>query len=115
MPAVTRKKSATLTAVAETPNAIGYVSLFSVKDTVKAIGVGSVAPGEEAIKEGSHAVQRPFALVTEEGTQLIKTAQAFFDFTSPAVANEILTAAGSEGSAADQCCYEDDYRYGAYR
>ena len=85
---------AVLTAVAENPNAIGYVSLSSVKDTVKAICVGGVAPSEESIKDGSYAVQRPFVLVTREGAPLSETAQAFFDFATSPTANEIVTAAG---------------------
>ena len=85
---------AVLTAVAENPNAIGYVSLSSVKDTVKAISVGGVAPSEATIKDGSYAVQRPFVLVTKEGTALSETAQAFFDFATSSAAHEIITAAG---------------------
>lgn len=85
---------AVLTAVAENPNAIGYVSLSSVKDTVKAISVGGVAPSEETIKDGSYAVQRPFVLVTKEGEPLSETAQAFFEFATSPAANEIITAAG---------------------
>ena len=85
---------AVLTAVAENPNAIGYVSLSSVKDTVKAISVGGVAPGEATIKDGSYAVQRPFVLVTKEGAALSETAQAFFDFATSSAANEIISAAG---------------------
>ena len=85
---------AVLTAVAENPNAIGYVSLSSVKDTVKAISVGGVAPSEATIKDGSYAVQRPFVLVTKEGVALSETAQAFFDFATSSAANEIITAAG---------------------
>ena len=85
---------AVLTAVAENPNAIGYVSLSSVKDTVKAMSVGGVAPSEESIKDGSYAVQRPFVLVTREGVALSKTAQAFFDFATSPAAHEIITAAG---------------------
>jgi len=85
---------AVLTAVAENPNAIGYVSLSSVKDTVKAINVGGVAPSEESIQDGSYAVQRPFVLVTREGVALSETAQAFFDFATSSAANEIITAAG---------------------
>ena len=85
---------AVLTAVAENPNAIGYVTLSSVKDTVKAISVGGVAPSEESIKDGSYAVQRPFVLVTKEGAPLSETAQAFFDFATSSAANEIITAAG---------------------
>jgi len=85
---------AVLTAVTENPNAIGYVSLSSVKDTVKAISVSGVAPSEESIKDGSYAVQRPFVLVTKEGVELSETAQAFFDFATSPAANEIITAAG---------------------
>jgi len=85
---------AVLTAVAENPNAIGYVSLSSVKDTVKAISVNGVAPSEESIKDGSYAVQRPFVLVTKEGVALSETAQAFFDYATSSAANEIISAAG---------------------
>ena len=85
---------AVLTAVAENPNAIGYVSLSSVKDTVKAIRVGGVAPSEATIKDGSYAVQRPFVLVTKEGVQLSETAQEFFDFATSPAAHGIISAAG---------------------
>lgn len=85
---------AVLTAVAENPNAIGYVSLSSVQETVKAIHVGGVAPSEETIKDGTYAVQRPFVLVTKEGVELSETAQAFFDFVTSAEAREIIAAAG---------------------
>lgn len=85
---------AVLTAVAENPNAIGYVSLSSVKDTVKAISVGSVAPSEESVKDGSYAVQRPFVLVTREGVILSETAEEFFNFATSPAAYEIITAAG---------------------
>ena len=85
---------AVLTAVSENPNAIGYVSLSSVKDTVKAISVNGVAPSEATIKDGSYPVQRPFVLVTKEGTQLSETAQDFFDYATSSAANEIISAAG---------------------
>ncbi|MBQ6889450.1 MAG: phosphate ABC transporter substrate-binding protein [Oscillospiraceae bacterium] len=85
---------AVLTAVAENPNAIGYVSLSSVKDSVKAVSVNGVAPSEATVKDGSYAVQRPFVLVTKQGEKLSKTAQAFFDFATSPAANEIISAAG---------------------
>ena len=83
-----------LTAVAENPNAIGYVSLSSVKDAVKAISVGGVVPSEATIKDGTYAVQRPFVLVTKEGVQLSETAQAFFDYATSSETREIISAAG---------------------
>ena len=85
---------AVLTAVAENPNAIGYVSLSSVKDNVKAISVNGVAPSEATIKDGSYAVQRPFVLVTKEGVALSETAQAFFDYATSAEAREFISATG---------------------
>ena len=85
---------AVLTAVAENPNAIGYISLSSVKDTVKSISVNGVAPSEATIKDGSYPVQRPFVLVTKEGVELSETAQAFFDFATSSAANDIISAAG---------------------
>ena len=85
---------AVLTAVAENANAIGYISLSSVKETVKAISVDGVAPSEATIKDGTYPVQRPFVLVTKEGVELSKTAQEFFDFVTSDKANEIISAAG---------------------
>ena len=83
-----------ITAVASNPNAIGYASLASVKDTVKALKVAGVAPTEEPVKDGTYVIQRPFVLVTKEGVELSETAQAFFDYALSPDANEVLTAAG---------------------
>ena len=49
-----------ITTVAQNPGAIGYASVASVKDTVKAVTVDGVAPTEATIKDGSYVVQRPF-------------------------------------------------------
>ena len=83
-----------ITAVSQNPNAIGYASLASVKDTVKAIKVGGVAPSDETIKNETYAIQRPFVLVTKADVQLSTAAQAFFDYALSADAHEIITAAG---------------------
>jgi phosphate transport system substrate-binding protein len=83
-----------ITTVAGNPNAIGYASLASVKNSVKAISVGGVAPSEATIKDGSYAVQRPFVLVTKTDAELSETAKKFFDYITSADANEIITSAG---------------------
>ena len=83
-----------ITAVSQNPGAIGYASLASVKDTVKAIKVGGVAPSDETVKDETYAIQRPFVLVTKEGTALTETAQAFFDYITSEAAREVITAAG---------------------
>ena len=80
--------------VAQNPGAIGYASLASVKETVKAVKVGGVTPSEETVKDGSYAIQRPFVLVTKEGVTLSETAQAFFDYTVSKDANAVIVAAG---------------------
>ncbi len=83
-----------ITTVASNPGAIGYASLASVKDTVKALTVGGVAPSEETIKDGSYVVQRPFVLVTKKDAKLSESAQKFFDYITSSEANEIISGAG---------------------
>ena len=82
-------------AVAGNPNAIGYASLSAVKDSVKALTVGGVAPSEETVLDGTYTIQRPFVLATRTGEALSEAAQAFFDFATSADANEIIAAAGA--------------------
>ena len=83
-----------ITTVASNPNAIGYASLASVKDTVKALTVDGVKPCEETIKDGSYVVQRPFVLVTKKDEALSESAQEFFDFITSEAAHEIIIEAG---------------------
>ena len=83
-----------ITTVSQNPGAIGYASVASVKDTVKALTVDGVVPTEETIKDGSYVVQRPFVLVTKSDADLSEAAQKFFDYITSADANEIIAAAG---------------------
>ena len=83
-----------ITAVSQNPGAIGYASVASVKDTVKALTVAGVAPSNETILDGSYVIQRPFVLVTKTDAQLSPAAQAFFDYAMSADAHELITAAG---------------------
>ena len=79
--------------VSQNPNAIGYASLSAVGESVKALTVGGVKATEATVKDGSYVVQRPFVLVTKEGTELSPAAQAFFDYAiSPEVADIIANA-----------------------
>ena len=84
-----------ITTVASNPAAIGYASLSAVKDTVKMPKVGGIAPTEATVKDGSYAVQRPFVLVTKQGTTLSETAQKFFDYATSSAANDVITKAGA--------------------
>ena len=88
-------------AVAGNPNAIGYASLSAVegKDTVKAVTVGGVACTEAAVLDGSYAIQRPFVLVTKDGTALSPVAQAFFVFATSKDAASLIQNAGAVPTA----------------
>ena len=84
-----------MTAVANDETAIGYISLGSLRNDVKAVTVGGVEASAETVKDGSYVVQRPFVLVTKEGTKLSPAAQAFFDYALSADAASIIAAAGA--------------------
>ena len=84
-----------ITAVSQNPDAIGYASLASIKDSVKALNVDGVTPSEAAVKEGSYKVQRPFVLVTVEGKELTPVAQKFFDYITSPDAAAIIAKAGA--------------------
>ncbi len=82
-------------AVQQNPNAIGYASLASVDEKVKAITVEGVAATEATIQDGTYKVQRNFNFVTIEGKDLSPAAQAFFDFVLSAEASELVSNAGA--------------------
>ena len=81
--------------VSQNPNAIGYASLSAVGESVKALTVGGVKASEATVKDGSYVVQRPFVLVTKEGTELSPAAQAFFDYAISPEAAGIIANAGA--------------------
>ena len=66
-----------------------------MKESVKALSVGGVAPSEDTVKDGSYVIQRPFVLVTKDGVTLSPAAQAFFDYTTSAEAAPIIAQAGA--------------------
>ena len=84
-----------ITTVAQNPDAIGYASLASIKDTVKALSVGGIVPTEDSVKDGSYAIQRPFVLVTVEGRALSECVQKFFEYITSSEAASLISAAGA--------------------
>lgn len=81
--------------VSQNPDAIGYASLAAVGKTVSTLSVGGVAPTEDAVKDGSYVIQRPFCLITKDGVTLSEAAQAFFDYITSSAAADIISAAGA--------------------
>ena len=60
---VTNSTSVMMTTVAGDPNAIGYISLGSLNDSVKALKVDDVEATTDNVKNGTYAVSRPFNIV----------------------------------------------------
>ncbi len=84
-----------IASVASNPNAIGYASLASIKDSVKALTVDGVNPTEATVKDGSYKIQRPFVLVTKTDTKLSEAAQKFFDYATSSEVSNIISEAGA--------------------
>lgn len=81
-----------LSNVAGDPNAIGYVSLGSLNDKVKAVKIGGVAATVENIKNGSYEISRPFNIATN-GTPSEVT-QDFINFILSADGQAVVEGKG---------------------
>ena len=75
---ISNSTSVVMTTVAGNPDAIGYISLGSLDDTVKALEIDGVAATVDNINNGTYKVYRPFNIATKEG--LSETAQDFVNF-----------------------------------
>lgn len=64
---ITNSTSVMMTTVAGNKYAIGYVSLGSLSDTVKALKVDGVEATAENVANGTYAVARPFNIATKDG------------------------------------------------
>ena len=83
-----------ITSGSQNPGAIGYASVASIKDTVKALTVDGVAATEESIKDGTYVVQRPFVLVSRADAPLSDAAFRFFTYVTSEDAKQIISGAG---------------------
>lgn len=75
---ITNSTSVMLSTVADNEYAIGYVSLGSLNDTVKALKVDGAEATEENIKSGEYKVARPFNIATKGDVS--EVTQDFIDF-----------------------------------
>lgn len=79
--------------VAQNKDAVGYASLASVDDSIKALKVEGVAPSEETVKDGTFKIMRPFIMaVAKDSTN--ELTQAYLDFVFSAEGQEIVRGAG---------------------
>ena len=81
-----------LTSVAGDPYAIGYVSLGSLNDTVKAVKIDGADATVENIKSGDYTIQRPFNIATKDG--LSDVAQDFINYIMSADGQAVIESNG---------------------
>ncbi|MDR0751947.1 MAG: substrate-binding domain-containing protein [Christensenellaceae bacterium] len=84
--------SAVITKVASTVNAIGYISLGSVDDTIKAISVDGVSPSASTVLDGTYALKRPFVIMTKKGLDLTAASADFMKYLKSKQAQTIVDA-----------------------
>lgn len=85
---VTNSTSVMMTTVAGDPASIGYISLGSLNDTVKAVKIDGVTPSAEGVKDGSYKVARPFNVVTKD--DISEVAQDFLNFIMSAEGQAVV-------------------------
>ena len=84
--------SAVMSTVAGDEYAIGYVSLGSLNDTVKALKVDGAKATEENIKAGTYKVARPFNIATKG--ELSEVAKDFVDFILSTEGQAVVSESG---------------------
>ena len=95
--AVQSSTNGVMTAVANDAAAIGYISLGSLNETVKAVTVDGVKAGADTVKDGSYTLARPFNLVTN-GDATDPVAVDFLAYCLSADGQALATDKGYIGS-----------------
>ena len=75
---ITNSTAVMMTTVQGNPDAIGYISLGSLNETVKALTIDGVEPSVDTILSGEYTVSRPFNIAT--GAEVSEVAQDFINF-----------------------------------
>ena len=77
---IANKTDVVLTAVAGDPHAIGYVSMGSLNESVKALAIDGIAATTANVKNGTYPVARPFVVAVKKGGTLSPVAADFMAF-----------------------------------
>ncbi len=83
-----------LSKVASDKNAIGYISLGSVNDTIKVVKVNGVAPSAETVLNGTYSIQRPFVVMTNANVTLTEIAADFLLYLKSQASESHADASG---------------------
>ena len=101
--AETNNTSVMMTTVASDSYSIGYISLGSLNDTVKAVKIDGVEPSVETVADGSYKIARPFNIVTKD--DLSDVAKDFETFILSADGQAVIEENGQIPNA-DAVAYE---------
>lgn len=85
---ITNSTSVMMTTVAGDENAIGYISLGSLNDTVKAVKIDGAEAAAENVADDTYKVSRPFNIVT--GAEVSEAAQDFMNYIMSAEGQQIV-------------------------
>ncbi|MDL0096137.1 substrate-binding domain-containing protein [Campylobacter vicugnae] len=88
---VTNSTGVMITTVANSKNAIGYISLGSLNDTVKAVKIDGVTPSVENVNNKSYTVFRPFNLAVSSNNELVND---FLSYIGSNLSKNIIQKAG---------------------
>lgn len=83
-----------MTDVAGNVAKLGYISMGSLNDTVKAVKYNGVEPTVENVKNGTYKLARPFLIVTKSGAELSQAAKDFIDFILSEAGQKIVAEEG---------------------
>ncbi|WP_035425199.1 substrate-binding domain-containing protein [Atopobium fossor] len=100
---VSNSTATVMTTVAGDKAAIGYISLGSLDDSVKAIAVDGVEPTATSVKDGSYKIARPFNVVT--GSELSDNAKDFLAFILSSEGQKIVEDNGYVAAVDNQSAY----------
>ena len=93
--AVQQTKTGTvLSTVASDKNAIGYISLGSLNDSVNVVSVDGVVPSEATVLDGTYKIQRPFVVMTNANVTLNPITADFMNYLKSADTKAHAEAAG---------------------
>lgn len=89
---ITNNTSVMMTTVAGNESSIGYISLGSLSDTVKAVKIDGAEPTAENVKNGTYKVSRPFNIVAAD--DLSETAKDFVNYIMSTEGQAVVEEAG---------------------
>ncbi|MDD7112970.1 MAG: substrate-binding domain-containing protein [Lachnospiraceae bacterium] len=90
---ITNSTSVMMSGVANDVNAIGYISLGSLNDTVKALSIDGAEASVENVENGTYGIVRPFNVVVKEDS-LTPVGKDFLNYIMSADGQAVVTDNG---------------------